>query len=138
MLVWLEAQIIEDQHTLDAMMEGLAVAQTPVKTALGVVGERVGRLKLNGRLRHRSPLSTIVELEALAAAVLTKSNLWRSLQAADQPGTDPGLLAELIQRAANQLEAIEHHHDAAARHVFESRPTTAAVPTVGADADFER
>jgi len=37
-----------------------------------VAAERAGRHKLNGRLIRRPPLSTLVELEALTAAVAAK------------------------------------------------------------------
>jgi len=124
-LAWLEGEIEEEQRTLDSIMDGLEIHQSPLKTALGVAAERAGRLKLNGRLWKRSPLSTLVELEALAAAVYTKRNLWQSLAAvADQSAVgDSRRLVELIDRATIQLERVQAYHDAAARHAFDAAAT---------------
>ena len=125
MLAWLEDEIDEDRRTLDSIMNGLDIDQSTLKTALSVVAERAGRLKLNGHLWKRSPLSSVVELEALAAAVCMKRNLWRSLAAlAEQSAVgDAGRLPELIDRATLQLERVQAHHDDAARHAFNATAT---------------
>jgi hypothetical protein len=124
MLAWLEAQIDEDRQSLESIMGGLGVSQSPLKTALSVLAERAGRFKLNGHLWKRSPLSTLLELEALAAAVYTKRNLWQSLAATEQPAAgDPRQFVELIQRATVQLERVQSHHEAAARHAFDAATT---------------
>ena len=51
------------------------------KAAVAWVGEKVGRLKLNGQIRGYSPLSRVLELEALAVGVRGKLALWESLLA---------------------------------------------------------
>ena len=38
-------------------MASLGVGKDPLKRPLGWIAEKVGRLKLNGELRRRSPLS---------------------------------------------------------------------------------
>src|SRR6478609_5185073 len=60
------AEIEADRETLVGLMERLGVARKPLKPALARVGERLGRLKLNGQLRGYSPLSWVLELEVLA------------------------------------------------------------------------
>ena len=59
-------------------MEGIAVelgfGESKTKEAVAWVGEKIGRLKLNGQLRGYSPLSRVLELEALAVGV---SGSWR-------------------------------------------------------------
>jgi hypothetical protein len=129
-LAWLETQIDEDRRSLDSIMAGLGIDQSPLKNALSVAAERAGRLKLNGRLWKRSPLSTLIELEALAGAIYTKRNLWRSLAAVAERSSldDPGQLAELIARADAQLERVESHHDEVARRVFEASSPADAAP----------
>lgn len=137
-LAWLETEIDADRRTLDTIMEGLDVKQSPLKNALGVVAERAGRLKLNGHLFKRSPLSTLLELEALAAAIYTKRNLWRSLAAIAERSSvgDSVKLAELIDRATAQLERVQAHHDDAAVDVFDAASTGGGVeaPPAGATA----
>lgn len=63
-LVRVSAGIAEDVETFRRIMRRLGVRVNPVKGGLAVVAERVGRLKLNGRLRTYSPLSRFVRSEA--------------------------------------------------------------------------
>jgi hypothetical protein len=129
-LNWLETQVDQDRRALDTIIDGLDVKQSPVKNALGVMAERAGRLKLNGRLWKRSPLSTLLELEAIAAAISTKRNLWRSLSAIAERSNvgDARSLDDLIERATDQLERVQHHHDGVAVDVFESTAADTPVP----------
>lgn len=106
----LAREIDEDRRALLTIMSRLNVKVDRLKVLAGWGGEKVGRLKLNGRLRGYSPLSRVVELEALSLGVHGKLSLWRSLdrlnlgtQTAD---TD---LVELQRRAQDQLERIEAH-----------------------------
>ena len=43
--------IAEDVATFERMMQRLGLRKNPVKAALATAAERVGRLKLNGRVR---------------------------------------------------------------------------------------
>jgi hypothetical protein len=61
------------------LMDRLAVKRDPLKRVGAIAAERVGRLKLNGSLRGYSPLSRVVELEALIAGVDGKRSLWNVL-----------------------------------------------------------
>ena len=66
------AEIEADRETLEAMMEKLGVGRSKLKPLTAVLGERLGRLKLNGQLRGYSPLSRLVELEILQLGVTGK------------------------------------------------------------------
>jgi hypothetical protein len=104
------AEIEADRETLKAVMDQLGVGQGKLKPLAAVLGERVGRLKLNGRLRGYSPLSRLAELELLQIGVAGKRRLWRALEhthAGDLPGFDLGALAE---RATEQLSRLEVLH----------------------------
>ncbi len=80
--------------------------------------ERVGRLKLNGRLVGYSPLSRVLELEALMSGVQAKRGLWRALrQSGEFTGGDVDL-SDLERRAIEQLDALSGIHEQAARLVF--------------------
>jgi hypothetical protein len=113
----LQREIEEDRETLKLVMSTLGVGADRLKNAAGWAGEKVGRLKLNGRLTSRSPLSAVLELEALMIGVNGKRALWRALRGLAD--TDARLQAsqfdELILRADRQLDALwSAHADAAA------------------------
>jgi hypothetical protein len=106
----LSEEIDEDRRSLLAIMSRLDVRVDRLKVLAGWGGEKVGRLKLNGRLRGYSPLSRLVELEGLALGVQGKLMLWRTLDRlnVDVSATAPDL-TELQRRARDQLERIEAH-----------------------------
>jgi hypothetical protein len=103
-------EIEADRETLKAVMERLGVGQSKLKQAAAVLGERLGRLKLNGRLWGYSPLSRLYELELLQVGVVGKRRLWQALEhthANDLTGFELGALAE---RATSQLRRLEALH----------------------------
>mgnify|MGYP007039543037 CR=1 FL=1 len=66
----------------------------------------------------------------LAAGIVTKRNLWRSLRAAaaTHDGLDAAKLAALIERATTQLECVLAAHEEAARQAFGSGSLADASP----------
>lgn len=109
-LVEVCAEIEADREALKAVMDRLGVGQSKIKPLAAVLGERLGRLKLNGRLWGYSPLSRLVELELLQIGVAGKRRLWRALEhthAGELPDFDLGALAE---RATGQLRRLEELH----------------------------
>jgi hypothetical protein len=129
-LAGIEAEIEEDRRSLRDMMSRLGVSPSEFKAAIGTLSEFVGRLKSNGRIVGRSPSSTVVELEGLAAGILTKGNLWRSLRAAapQHPDLDASELERLMERADDQLQRVNAAHDGAAAHAFGERTPISAMP----------
>lgn len=97
-------------------MASLAVRPDPLKRAAGWLGERSVRLKPNGSLLRRSPLSDVVELEGLA--MLSEANLaaLRTLHAlAERDGRVRGLdLDGAIRRAEARRAPLEEQRAAAA------------------------
>jgi len=73
------------------------------------MGEKAARLKLNGHLLARSPLSSLEELEMLRLGVEGKAAGWRTLRvlAGTDKRLDPRRLDELIARAQRQAELLE-------------------------------
>jgi hypothetical protein len=116
----LAADIAEDRRSLEQIMERFGVRPSTVKDALGSLAERAGRLKANGRLVGYSPLSLVIELEALAGGVFGKRNLWRALAAIAErhPELDGGEAQRLIDRAEQQLELVLDLHRRAAGRAF--------------------
>ena len=121
-LAGIEAEISEDRRSLAEIMDRLQVTPSAFKAALGRGSELIGRLKSNGTIVRRSPSSTVVELEGLAAGILTKASLWRSLRAAaaHRQGLDVAELDRLLDRANDQLERVRAAHDQAAGRAFAS------------------
>ena len=118
----LTTEVEEDCAALEEVMRRLGVEPHWLKMAMAPVAERVGRLKLNRHLFKYSPLSRVVELELLIAGVETKRNGWRSLFAVaeDHAALDQAHLAELIERASNQLIRLRDAHRSAATDAFTS------------------
>jgi hypothetical protein len=120
LLADLERDIVEDRRSLESIMSRLGVQPSRVKSAFGSVAELVGRLKSNGTVTRYSPSSRVIELEGLAAGVVTKRNLWNALStlAADRSELDAAELERLIERATAQLERILAAHRPAAAEAF--------------------
>ena len=108
-LARLAADIAQDRAALTDMMRTLGVPVRSYKVWAGWAGEKAGRLKPNGRLRIRSPLSNLLELELMRLGVQGKQALWRTLrtQASTDPRLDAGRLDELIARAEAQADLLE-------------------------------
>ena len=98
----------------------LGVPVRAYKVCAGWIGEKAGRLKLNGRLLSRSPLSSLEELELMRLGVTGKAAGWRTLRllADADPRLDRGRLDELIARADSQLGLLEDLRVRAARSAF--------------------
>jgi hypothetical protein len=117
-LARLAEDIEEDRQTLVEVMSRLGVKRDPVKQSFAWGAEKVGRLKLNGRILGYSPLSRLVEIEGLHIGIAGKLSLWQVLaatSASELAGID---LEALIARAQAQLAAIEPFRIAAAREAF--------------------
>jgi hypothetical protein len=103
------AEIAEDRAGLIGIMKRLDIPLRHYKVYAGRVAERAGRLKSNGRLVRRSPLSPLLELETLRLGVEGKAALWETLRelADTEERLDPHLLDELRERATRQLDRLE-------------------------------
>ncbi|MFI1836846.1 hypothetical protein [Streptomyces olivaceoviridis] len=103
------AEISEDRAALLDIMRDLDVPVRRAKVCAGWAAEKVGRLKLNGRLVRRSPLSTVLELEAMRLAVEGKAAGWLTLRrlATTDERLDPGRLDSLLERARRQQDTVE-------------------------------
>ena len=119
-LARLTAEIGEDRETYKAAMAALEVPVRRYKVVLAWLGEKATRLKANGRLVRRSPLSDLVELEALYLGVAGKEAGWHTLRivAEHDDRLDVGRLDELIARARRQVETLERLRREEARSLF--------------------
>jgi hypothetical protein len=120
----LARDITDDRAALVQIMRGLGVPVRHYKIYAAWLGEKVGRLKLNGHLRGRSPLSTLVELEALRLGVHGKAAGWRTLRslADGDPRLDRQRLDQLLHRARQQSQMLEELRIRTAAEIFGAAP----------------
>ena len=113
-------EIAEDVSLFEQMMRRLGFSTRTPKTALAVAAERLGRLKLNGRIISRSPLSRFEELDFLVMGIDGKVVLWQNLR--DGAGLGSRLpdinFDALIERARNQRAQLEPFHAQAAQEAL--------------------
>jgi hypothetical protein len=114
------SEIEEDYDTLVRLMERLGVDRNSVKPTLAKIGERLGRLKLNGQLRGYSPLSRVLELEGMAGGIGLKLQLWNAMEQSYGETLDGFDFHALAARADNQGQRVEDLHLAAAQRAFPS------------------
>ncbi len=105
----LAAEVVQDRAALTDMMAGLGIPVRRYKVAAAWAGEKAGRLKLNGHLFTRSPLSFLEELEIMRLGVEGKAAGWRTLRTvADTDNRlEAARLDELIARARRQSDELE-------------------------------
>jgi hypothetical protein len=113
-------EIRADRDALRNICQKFGVTYSKVGRALALTGATLGRLKTNGRALSYSPLSRVIELEAMTAGVISKLRLWESLLLLAR--VDPRLdQAELTRHAADaeeQLTTLRRLHDMAAEEAF--------------------
>lgn len=112
--------IAEDVVTFQKVMRRLGFNTRTPKAAAAIVAERLGRLKLNGRLLKRSPLSHFEELDTLIMGIDGKVVLWQNLRDGADLGTRlPEIdFDRLVERAREQRAQLEPLHAQAAREAL--------------------
>jgi hypothetical protein len=118
-LAGLAGEIEEDRETLKAIMARLEVGTDRIKVVAGWLGEKAGRLKPNNRLFGYSPLSRLIELEALALGVEGKRSLWQALRHLDDSRLREFDFEALLERARRQRDELQERRLAAAIDAFE-------------------
>ncbi len=108
-LARLARELAQDRAALMEMMSALGVTVRQYKAGLAWLGEKAARLKLNGRLVARSPLSLLEEVEIMRLGVEGKVAGWRTLRklAERDQRLDSGQLDDLIERACSQSQTLE-------------------------------
>jgi hypothetical protein len=111
----LASEIADDRSALLQIMADLYAAW---------MGEKAGRLKPNGHLRTRSPVSNLEELELLRLGVEGKAAGWRTLRVlADRDSRlAADRLEELMARARRQADLLEDLRVHAAAQVVDTVP----------------
>lgn len=103
-------EIEEDRATLEQVIDRLGFSPSHVKPAGVWLVEKLGRLKLNGRLRGYSPLSRVLELEGLLIGITGKRALWKTLAELEETERLEIDFKQLAARAAEQRSAVDDLH----------------------------
>jgi hypothetical protein len=119
-LAELADDIEADRRALESLMEELGFGADRAKNIVFWVGEKAGRLKLNGQLTGYSPLSRMIEIEGLITGVNGKRSMWLTLRelAETEPELDAARLGRLVERADQQLEKLHVLRSRAGREAF--------------------
>lgn len=116
---WLETLAVDleaQKSVLRDLLARLGGGESSLKQNFAWLAEKAGRLKLNDSLTEYSPLSRLVELEALASAAGQRVALWENLERlVEQEATATPLPLEgLRERSEEQLARLhEFRRDAA-------------------------
>lgn len=113
----IRSELIQEREQLLEIARRLEVRPAPLAAAAAKVGERLGRLKPNGHLLHRTPMTDLVDLETMCVAVAGKIAGWEALLAVvDRHDLPTDELQALLDQARRQhAQLSELHTQAAAR-----------------------
>lgn len=119
-LARLAEEIEEDRASLRSILRDLGISDHAAHEKASVLAEKVAHHKPNGQLVGRSPLDSLIELEAMAVAIEGKRAGWLSLRtvAASDPRLAVDRLDLLVARAIRQAETVESLRRAAAKSIF--------------------
>jgi len=100
-------EVEEDRMTLVSIIEAEGIEPRWYKAAMARVGEAVGLVKTNGTLFKRSPLTSVIELEAIRMGVTGKLDMWSALKNTRLAGKhDFDMLIDRANRQLHQLELV--------------------------------
>lgn len=115
----LAEEIRRERSFLRRLIRGLGMRPRAYRQALSWCGERIGRLKSNGALLSRSPLTLVLETELMRSAVMGKLGGWQTLEDnADELNLDARVFADMTRGAQRQLAILDEIHEFARRRAF--------------------
>jgi hypothetical protein len=118
-LAALAAAIRRERDRLRGLLTELGVRQRPHRQAAAWLGEHAGRLKLNGRLLSRSPMTLVLEAELMRSAILAKVGGWQTLETlAPELGLDPAEFTGLAAEGRSQIQTLDRVHEYARSNAF--------------------
>ena len=120
-------ELREERGVLASSMAALGLPIRHYKQVASWIGEKLSRVKLNGHLLSRSPLSDLVEFEFISTAVLAKRAGFESLRAlaAVDSRLDGEALEKMIAQADKQHDWLADVRREVAGRVFGGRPGAA-------------
>ena len=105
-------EVETDRDALLSIMADLDVTPSRLRVLVGHTVERLGRLKPNGTVIRRSPLTDLLEVEALRVAVQAKTTGWEVLREVSprEPRLSRDKISHLLDRADAQRERLAELH----------------------------
>jgi hypothetical protein len=120
------ADLEYDASQLREISAALGIApKSPLEERAAWIGEKLGRLKLNGHLIRRSPLSLVIELEGLQMAV--RARVGNAAAPCSGPGSGFDLGPARTAQRSICVSACMRRRDISLKHV--PRVRTAADPS---------
>ena len=112
-------QIRAERRILQQLIDDLGLRRRPHRQAAAWLGEHVGRLKNNGRIAGRSPMTMVLETELMRSAVIGKRGGWQTLaDNAEDLGVDAARFRDLAEQAMRQHHQLDEVHAYARRRAF--------------------
>lgn len=113
-------EIRAERALLKNIIHDLGLAQKPYRQAAAATVERVGRLKGNGRVVRRSPMTLLLETELMRSAVIGKAGVWETLRDnSEMLGLDPEVFSALVEAIDHQVELLSEVHAYARNTAFQ-------------------
>lgn len=113
-------QIRREHAFIQRLLEQLELNRRPAAEAIAWAGERLGRLKGNGAVLRRSPMTLVLETELMRSAVIGKLGLWQTLaDNAEGIGLEASQFVELTRNARHQLFVFDAVHEYARTRAFQ-------------------
>jgi hypothetical protein len=119
-LARLAEDVEQDREALRKLLTDLGMSDHAVHETFTWLAEKASRLKPNGQLIGRSPLTSLIELETIRIALEGKRAGWVSLRllADHDARLDAELLDRLIVRGVDQADRAEQLRRTVATAVF--------------------
>lgn len=112
-------EVAREKQTISDIIGALELGRNRVFEMVALVAERLGSLKPNGRLVRASPMTPVLELELMQAAVNGKRAGWETLEMYADDLHLPGEVFATLARQSQEQEATLHRaHLTAARRAF--------------------
>lgn len=124
-LAQLAQDIRAERAFLANLIQDLGLKRKPYRQALAWAGERVGRLKGNGRVLERSPMTMLLETDLMRSAINGKVGIWQVLRDhAQDLGLDRGVFEKLIEAYEIQQGLLDEVHEYARTRALRTDRTT--------------
>lgn len=102
-------ELDEEREILKRIRDRIGAGPNHFKYALAWTGEKLGRLKTNGRLVKNSDLGQFLELEMLLIGATGKLAMWKALDRLEEPRLKDFEFPGLIEQAESQRQRLEQH-----------------------------
>lgn len=104
-------ELAEEREHAEAVLDAVGRPHNRAKRLLAGLAEVVARVKPSGRLAHRSPATTLLEVELLRSALVGKMGLFQVMvDLADEVPADRVLWSGLLDRVHRQIADLDEVH----------------------------